>query len=233
VQIKRTFATTSAALAVIATISSGAKADDLENMVKIGYAHVDFNIQSGELTGPPGTTPPGIGVNVKNLDIPAISYERYISRNWSVQFQGGIPPTITVVGAGAAQAAGTVANARIWFPTVLALYTFADVPVIRPYVGVGATYTFFTQEKVSPTYTAAVLGSSSSMSMKASWGPYVRLGLEYPVDNNWSLNMEYSTFRFRTTATIVTQTPGLREIARRIDVKDAPRILGLTVGYKF
>jgi outer membrane protein len=233
VKSRRFFATSAAALAVVATFSGEAQADDLENTVKIGYAHVNFNIQSGELTGPPGTTPPGIGVDVRNLNILAISYQRRLSSNWAVQFQGGIPPTLTVVGAGAAQSAGTVANARIWFPTVLALYTFTDVPIIRPYVGVGATYTFFTEEKASQAYTAAVLGSSSSLSMKASWGPYVRLGFEYPIDNNWSLNMEYSTFRFKTTATIATQTPGFGEITRRIDAKDSPRILGLTVGYKF
>jgi outer membrane protein len=233
VKSKRFFATSAAALAVVAMSSGEAQANELENMVKIGFARVGFNIQSEELTGPPGTTPPGIGIDVRNLNILAMSYERRLSSNWAVQFQGGIPPKLTIVGAGAAQSAGTVANARIWFPTVLALYTFTGVPVIRPYVGVGATYTFFTRERASPAYTAAVMGSSSSLSMKASWGPYVRLGFEYPIDNHWSLNMEYSTFRFKTTATIATPTPGIGDITRRIDVKDSPRILGVTVGYRF
>lgn len=226
-------ATMFAALAMAAMFPAAARADDLDNMVKVGYAHVSFKLRSGELTGPPGTTPPGVGVDVRNLDILGISYERRLSPHWAVQFQGGIPPKLTVVGAGAAQAAGTVAEARIWFPTLMALYTFADAATVRPYIGFGATYTFFTEEKASPAYTASVLGSGSSMRMGGSWGPYARAGFEYPLDAHWSINMEYSVFRFKTSAAITTQTPGIGAITRRIDVEDTPRIFGLTLGYRF
>ena len=29
-----------------------------DNAVRVGYAKIRFNLQSGDLTGPPGTTPP-------------------------------------------------------------------------------------------------------------------------------------------------------------------------------
>lgn len=222
-----------AALTIAVSMCSAAHAADPENTIKVGYANVSFHLKSGELTGPPGTTPPGLAIDVKDLDVFAISYERRLSRHWAIQFQAGIPPTLTAVGAGTGQSVGTVATARIWFPTVMALYTFTGPMVIRPYVGMGATYTFFTDEKTSSAYTAALQGSSSSMHLKGSWGPYARIGFEYPIDKNWSVNLEYSSFRMKTEATVVTQTPGFGPISRRVDIKDSPRIVGLTVGYKF
>lgn len=230
---KKLINTIATTLSIVFSLCSAAHADNLENGLKIGYAKVKFNIKSGDLTGPPGTTPPGIGMSANDLDVLAISYERRFSANWSVQFQGGVPPTLTAVGAGAGQAVGTVATARIWFPTVVALYTFTNFPIIRPYVGIGTTYTFLTDQTASSSYTNAVGGTSSSFDMKPSWGPYARIGFEYPIDKNWSIDLNYSAYRLETSATVITQTPGLGAISRRIDIKDTPQIFGLTVGYKF
>lgn len=230
---KRLNPVSAATLAIAASLPTAALADEPDNIIRIGYAHVGFNLKSSDLTGPPGTTPPGLRINVKDLDVQALSYERRLSPNWGVQFQAGIPPTLTTVGAGAAEQVGTVAKARIWFPTLMARYTFTNVPTIRPYVGVGVTYTFFTDEEVSEGYTGALQGSSSSMKLKDSWSPYVRLGVEYPIDKNWIINVEYSTFQIRSTATVVTQTPGLGPISRSVDIKDRPQIFGLTLGYRF
>ncbi|WP_454743610.1 OmpW/AlkL family protein [Cupriavidus necator] len=225
--------TISAAIPIAFVLCNVARADDPENAIKIGYARVNLNLKSGDLSGPQGTTPPGLSMEVKDLDVLAISYERRLSRNWAVQLQAGVPPTLTAVGAGTAQSVGTVATARIWFPTVLALYTFTDVPVIRPYLGVGVTYTFFTDAKSSSAYTAALQGTSSSIHLQNSWSPYARIGFEFPLDKHWVINVEYSRFRMKTAATIVTQTSGIGAISRRIDIKGYPQIFGLTLGYRF
>ena len=233
-QAKNLVTSVVAALPIAWTLCGAAYADDLENNgVRIGYAKVRFNLQSGDLTGPPGTTPPGLRIDAKDLDIFAISYERRLSRNWAAQFQAGIPPTLTAVGAGAATAVGSGAKARIWFPTAMVRYTFTDFSVIRPYVGMGVTYTFFTDQQSSPAYTAALQGSSSSINLKRAWGPYARGGLEYPISRQWCINMEYSAFRLKTSATVVTQTPGIGAITRHVALKDSPHIFGLTIGYKF
>lgn len=203
------------------------------NTVRVGYAKVRFNVQSSDLMGPPGTTPPGLKIDVKDLDIFALSYERRLSDVWAVQFQGGIPPRLTAVGAGGAAPVGTVATTRIWFPTLLVRYSLPSIGAITPYIGIGMTYTFFTQQSVSAGYTAALQGNSSTVDLKSDWGPYARLGFEYPINKNWCLNLEYSGFRLATTATVATQTPGAGLIARHVDIKDTPQIFGLTLGYKF
>ena len=225
---------TAAIIATAGALPSAAQADEFrKNVFRVGYAYLGVDVDSGDLAGPLGTTPPGLGIQIEDLDVLAISYERRLSSRLAIQLQAGIPPTLTAVGTGAAQSVGTVAKARIWFPTVMAIYTFADVPVIRPYVGVGVTYTFFTQVEASPAYTAALLGTSSSMELEDSWSPYVRIGFEYPFHEHWSLRAEYSSFRMKTTATVETQTPIFGAISRTVDIKDYPSIFGLSVGYSF
>jgi hypothetical protein len=44
----------------LACATAGAHADGTENTLKVGYAHIGFDTKSGDLTGPAGTTPPGI-----------------------------------------------------------------------------------------------------------------------------------------------------------------------------
>lgn len=231
--INRLISANAAALAIVASLPTVAHADGPDNIFRLGYASVGFKLRSTDLAGPPGTTPPGLRIDVKDLEVLALSYERRFSPNWSAQFQAGIPPTLTAVGAGTAEPVGTVAKARIWFPAVMALYTFTNVPAVQPYIGVGVTYTFFTDEQASAGYTAALRGSSSSMTLKGSWSPYVRLGVGVPIDKNWIVNLEYSSFRIRSSATVATQTPGFGAISRVVDIKDEPRVLGLAIGYRF
>jgi len=63
--------------------------------------------------------------------------------------------------------------------------------------------------------------------------PTLRLGVEYPLGERWSLRAEYTTFRLRTTATVATQTPGVGAVSRSTDIKGYPRILGGSLGYSF
>ena len=211
-----------------------AQADDGgNNAIRIGYAKVRFDLQSGDLTGPPGTTPPGLKLATEDLHFYAISYERRFSDNWAAQFQGGIPPTLTAVGAGIAAPVGTVAKARIWFPTAMLRYSPGEFSGFRPYVAAGVTYTFFTDQESSPAYTAALQGTSSTIDIKPAWGAYARAGIEYALDRQWCLNLEYSAFRLKTSASVTTETPGFGSITRNVTLKDSPRIFGITIGYKF
>jgi len=50
----------------LAFAMANAQADDTQNTLKIGYAHIGFNTRSGDLTGPTGTTPPGVQAELNN-----------------------------------------------------------------------------------------------------------------------------------------------------------------------
>jgi outer membrane protein len=217
----------------LASVMAHAQADDKKNNIQLGYAHIGFNTKSGDLTGPPGTTPPGVQADLKDASTLAVVYERRISGPWSVVVQGGTPPVIKLMGAGTAAALGQVGTVRAWFPAVLAKYTFDGPWGTRPYVGAGVNYTFYTDEEVHNSYTGAFGGTSSTAEMKSSWGYVAKVGVSVPIGRDWFVDASYSRYGISTTATVTTATPGVGNITRTVDVRADPGIFGLTVGLRF
>ncbi|HEX7913722.1 MAG TPA: OmpW family outer membrane protein [Paraburkholderia sp.] len=213
--------------------SANAQVDEPANTVKMGYVGVLFNTNSGYLSGPPGSTPPGIQIDVKNTSILGLSYQRNLSDHWSVLFQAGSPVAVRSEGAGNAAGVGALTTAKAWFPALMLDYTFTDFHGIRPYMGLGVNYTFFTNQKVNATYTNAFQGTQTSIKMKDSWGPVARLGVEYLVNKHWVVDFSYLHYWVRTTLTLTTATPGFGNVTRTIGVKINPDLLGLVVGYRF
>ena len=81
-------------------VSADANAADDENTLKVGYAHIGFNATSGDLIGPPGSTPPGVQADLNNASTLALVHERHLSGPWSVVLQVDTPPVVRMVGAG-------------------------------------------------------------------------------------------------------------------------------------
>lgn len=213
--------------------SAQAQSSENVNSFKIGYAGVRFNTNSGELTGPPGTTPPGVTADVKNTQTVALVYERKIRDRWSIVAQLGLPPTIEMLGAGNGAALGEVGTAKAYFPALLVTYSIDGLPGFQPYVGVGVNYTFFGSKQVNPGYTAAFGGTSSSAELKSSLGPVLKLGVEIPINKSWIVDFAYSRYWIKTSATIVTATPGLGNVERKINLTANPDVFGLAIGYRF
>ncbi len=201
--------------------------------LKLGYAAIAFNTRSGELQGAPGTTPPGIEASVRDGRTLAITYTLPIAGRWSLLAQAGTPPVVRFDGAGAAAALGEVGSARAWFPAVLAQAELGALGPLNLYAAAGANYTFYTQRRITPAYTAAFGGESSRSTLKASWGPVFKLGAEWPLAPGWVADLAWSRYGIRTTATITTLTPGLGEVPRRIDVRADPDVFSLMLGRRF
>jgi outer membrane protein len=217
----------------LAGVMADAGAADTENTIQMGYAYIGFNTESGDVTGPAGTTPPGIQADLKNASTLALVYERHLSGPWSLVVQAGTPPVIKMTGAGNGAALGQVGTARAWFPAVLAQHTFDGPWGTLPYVAAGVNYTTYTDEQISAACTAAFGGTSSTAHLKSSWGYVVKFGVAFPIGRNWVVDASYSRYDISTTATITTTTPGVGDIVRFADVKADPGVIGLTVGYRF
>jgi outer membrane protein len=217
----------------LACAMANAQAADTQNTLKVGYAYIGFNTDSGDLAGPAGTTPPGVQADLKNASTLALAYERTLSGPWSIILQGGVPPVVKMFGAGTGAALGQVGTTRAWFPALLAQYTFDGPLGTLPYVGAGLNYTFYGDGQVSPAYTAAFGGTSSTAKMKSSWGPVLKVGMGFPLSRNWAVDAAYSRYGISTTATITTATPGVGDIVRTVDVKSDPDVFSLTLGYRF
>ena len=217
----------------LAGVMVDAQAADKENSIQIGYGHIGFNTKSGDLTGPPGTTPPGVKADLKDTGTLAVVYERHIYGPWSLVLQGGTPPLVKLMGAGTAAPLGQVGTVRAWFPGLRGQYTFNGPWGTRPYLAAGVNYTTYSDEQVGSNFTAAFGGTDSTASLKNSWGYIAKVGVSVPVTQNWFVDASYSKYEIRTTATVTTATPGFGNITRTVDVKADPGIFGLTVGYRF
>src|SRR5688572_22492915 len=174
-----------------------AKAETPANAIKIGYAQVSFNSSSGELSGPPGTTPPGATLGTKDTDTIALVYDRRLVGPLSLVLQVGAPPEVRLLGRGTAGPLGEVGTTRAWFPAVLAKYSFS-LPRITPYIGAGVNYTWFTDNEVRPSYTAAFGGTRSSGKLSSHVGPVVKIGATIPFASRWSADFSYSRYWIST-----------------------------------
>ena len=217
----------------LSCIPSFAQTQELRNTVEVGYAAILFNTDSGELTGPAGTTPPGATADLRNTGTLGLVYERNVGGPWSIVFQGGVPPIVAFDGAGSAAALGKVGSARAWFPALMVAWSLPRLAGFQPYVGAGLNYTFFTDNRITESYTAAFGGTSSDSRLKNSLGPIAKLGVEVPFARRWVFDLSYTRYWIKTTATIRTDTPGAGVIERRIDVRADPDVFAVMVGYRF
>lgn len=229
--MRRLFAPALAACLPLVPLSALATEAPL-NMVRIGYADIQFNTDSGDMAGMPGTTPEHVQATVRDSSTLALVYERRLGGPWSLVLQFGAPPVIDFDGAGSAAPLGKVGSARAWFPAALIAYNF-DVFGVQPYIALGVNYTWFSEEKMTSAYNTAFGGTSSSSSLDDSFGAVAKVGVEIPLASNWSAGFSYSRYWIDTTATIKTQTPGLGVVKRKIDVEADPDVYSVTLGYRF
>jgi outer membrane protein len=221
-----------AALA-LASASLHAAADGSGFGLKLGYADIHFNTRSGDLMGPPGTTPPGVQASVQDSRTMALVGELPLTTSLAAVVQLGVPPVVRFNGAGAGAALGEVGSARAWFPAVLLGWKPQPWGAVQPYLAAGMNATFFTDTAITPAYTAAFAGSASRTSLKRSFGPVFKLGAELRLDQRWSVDVAYARYGIKTTATITTATPGLGDVVRTVNVKADPDVLSAMLGYRF
>lgn len=230
--MKSMFAPTLAAFFVLSPVCVHADEQEPRNAVRIGYADLQFNTDSADMSGMPGTTPAHVQAVVRDSSTLALVYERRLGGPWSLVFQAGSPPVIAFDGAGVAAPLGKVGSARAWFPAMLLAYNF-DVLGMSPYVALGVNYTWFSEEKMTRAYDAAFAGTSSTSRLDDSLGAVAKIGVDIPLAEHWSVGFAYTRYWIDTTATIKTRTPGVGEVKRKIDIEADPDVYSFTVGYHF
>lgn len=219
---------------VCAVLGQAAQADEPpRNSIQLGAARAMFNVDAGDMTGPAGTTPPGIKTNVLDKNVLAMIYERRIAGPWSLTLQGGLPPVLTLVGAGAASAMGKIGTVRAWFPALMATYAWEPGPGWAVHAGAGLNYTFFTDGATNTTYDGGFGGTSSRAKFSPSLGPIVKLGVTRDIDRNWFVDLSYSRYWIKTTANVYTETPGAGTVQRKITARADPDVVSFTVGYRY
>ncbi len=219
-------------LAATAVVTSARADDVLSNSVRIGAYYIDYHTHADDLTGP--YVPPGVNLTLKNVVTPYVAYVRRLDSHFSVELAAGVPPLTKTLGKGPAELGSVPYNGQVittarWFaPTLLFHYNFLDESSrLRPYIGLGASYTKFYDRRSTAAGNAAS-GGPTSISLPSSVGPAGTVGLSYRVSRHVSVYASYSASQVNTRLT--ANTAG---VLRTSHIEFNPRATVISAGYSF
>jgi outer membrane protein len=134
---------------------------------------------------------------------------------WGVELLAGLPFVHGIT----LQGAGEVAETDLLPPTLSAQYHINPNGRVRPYIGAGLNYTFFSDER-----TWGVL-QGKKLELAGSYGPAAQVGIDIDVVPGWFINLDARWFDIDTDAKLDGVDQGTVEID--------PYAFGLSVGHRF
>lgn len=231
-----------AAAALVCGSAHAQKAGDWQ----VGAGWLGFYPQDSSepltFTAPQPAVVPGSGSSVSNANTLGINATYFIDSNWGVEGVVGIPPKFKLYGSGTLSPLGEIGDARQWSPTVLAKYYFGDGnATLRPYVGLGATYIWFSDVNLSSSLQnglASQIGAPVALSgttgkIDSKFAPVFNVGVAYQFDQHWGMAFSVSYIPLKTTAHLTTTVAGLPVAASQATIKLNPIIPYLALTYKF
>ncbi len=193
-----------ASASVLALATPAALADDHGPwQVRLGVTHIEPKSDNGNLL--PGD------ISVSRKVGPTINVAYFVSPNWAVDVLGGLPFehdfSINGVKAG---------STKHLPPVVSVQYHFAPKASIRPYVGVGANYTLFLDEK---------LIGGGNLKLKDSVGLAGQIGVDIPLTDRVALGFDARYIDIESKASVNGVSIG--------KVVIDPWVYSLNVSYRF
>ena len=150
-------------------------------------------------------------VTVDNRAGPTVTLSYFITPHWAIDVLGGLPFKHQI------NVEGDRAGKTKQLPPILSLqYHFRPEATLRPYVGVGLNYTTFIDEK---------LDNGAKLKLGDSWGPALQAGLDYALNEHWSVGADIRYARISTKAKINGTDVG------NVDIN--PTVYTINVGYRF
>lgn len=189
---------------------------------KAGYNHFFPQAKSGDITGVPGGK-----VDVGDGGGAFVSAAYMFSDHVSAELGFGIPPRLDIEGRGTIAQAGKIADAKVVAPILILQYRFLRPDaVFRPYVGLGATYTWYTSVTTTPILSMLTNpGGVTTATIDNAWGAVAQIGATYKLNKHWFVDGSIGPTRIKTTARLST--------GQSVDVKLNPVLVNLAVGYRF
>lgn len=160
-------------------------------------------------------TPPGIKAKAqKVVGTPTISLGYWLDdeRKWLLEaYVLAAPLKVKIYGDGVRDDGSPnsingkhLATVKLLPPMVVASYNFGDKSsFIRPYVGAGAMYAIFFDQRTT-SFFDDYQGGKTSMSTKNTFGFGPFVGLQSPVTDDWHINVSVGQIKLKTTTTLIT-----------------------------
>jgi outer membrane protein len=164
--------------------------------------------------------PPRASLEASNVTALWLSYEFQATPNLGLQLSTGIGGSFTMDGAYSLAALGSLFKADQFSASAFLNYHFFEpTNALRPLLGLGVTYTAFSNFR---SYTG------QSVDMSSDWSLAVQAGARYAFDRHWSivgtLGATWPSSAIRLSDGTGTQTA---------NVEFRPMVLTLGVGYSF
>lgn len=246
----RNACTTMVATGALALASGAAQAQQAGDLVLgAGWLYLAPQDSSQPLRVQPGGAPgsltlPGSGAKVSNASALGLSAVYYFDSHWGVETVVGVPPEFKLDGSGSLATVGRIGKARQWSPTVLLRYTFLDGNAsFRPFVGLGATYVWYSDIKLTDGINTALAGRlgapaaavNTTARLGKSLAPVLNIGASYQFDRNWGLSFSVSYIPLKTKATLTTRrnADGATVATSRTKLTLDPVVTYLALTYRF
>jgi outer membrane protein len=153
----------------------------------------------------------GLGLTVDNKTIPEVDVSYFFTPNIAAELILTVPQKQTVSSNGT-----SIGTFKHLPPTLLMQYHFTGLNGYTPYVGAGINYTDISKVNL--------LGGVATLD-KDSWGGALQVGVDIPLDKNWSINFDVKKVYIRTHV----YAGGVNAGTLKLD----PLLVGAGVGYRF
>ncbi len=153
----------------------------------------------------------GLGLTVNNKTFAEVDVSYFFTPNIAAELILTVPQKQTVYLGGT-----SIGTFKHLPPSLLLQYHFTGLTGYKPYVGAGLNYTKIT--------SVNLLGGGASLE-KDSWGGALQVGVDIPLDKNWSLNFDVKKVYIRTDVFVGAVNTGT--------LKLDPVLAGVGLGYRF
>lgn len=214
------------ALAAAMAVASGASAQSKGQLtVSVGANKITPKIESGDMSAPALPSSKG---DVSSDTQPVMVFTYGLTDNISTQTAIGTPYKHKIYGAGAIEGIGQIGEVQALPATAFLQYRFFEPSsMIRPFVGLGATYALFMKEKGSGKLTALTNpgGSPTTFRVKDKFTWSAQVGVAVNFSERWFADVTVIKTKLATTTTFSTNQTQY--------MKMDPVATMVTVGYKF
>lgn len=166
----------------------------------------------------PITTIGGSVSEISSVVVPELDFSYFFSNNFSLELiLATNRHSVTATGTSLGQTI-SLGKVSLLPPTITMQYHFMADKKISPYAGVGLNYTVFYDVDSGPT--------ASSIDYKNSYNPAYQFGLDYKINENWSLNLDAKKIFVSSKVTVVASGT---QVSTNVSID--PWIFGVGVGY--
>jgi len=206
-------------------LSGAAQANDFS--VNIGAISVMPDDSSGSLNvveSVAGLDADSTGVGVNTNTQLGLTFDYALDSHWVIELVAATPFSHDITGTGAL-AGVKIGDTKHLPPTLLAQYHF-DIgsDMFKPFVGVGANYTAFFDDQVSPAVKdllvstgVATTNDAVDLALENSWGVALQAGVNVSLSKDWGMHVMVSKMDIDTTGDVRLNGATIESVDVQID----------------